>query len=379
MRRSSRKITKAVKAPRIAALRLQCLTTIATELELQKANNKGKVPYGALARLVQEYKESFPWLNKYMVQNHIRKLSKQQKSGASLRQESGSDNSGISSLLQLSTSSSTKMSSLTNTKNSNTDDNSAADDDDSAATDDDSASANAANSSMNSSNNPPSGVITQSNSIIGGNTLTNKNVGRPKGSTAESSRDLKRRIELATEEAAEMYCQRRKQARASRSRVKKGELTAIIQLCKAKNSIPEKNVIQPECVRTRAKRKTFKGGISGNTSPMIDIEPYLVELIGELEKMRVPISCRQGLALANSIISGTSHESRVIAWKQKHCNSFNRSDSSEEPLLGKGYWSGFMKRNGHLVKEPTGALTRILRTCTARSTKKWFNLALHRS
>ncbi len=87
---------------------------------------------------------------------------------------------------------------------------------------------------------------------------------------------------------------------------------------------------------------------------MIDIEPYLVELIGELEKMRVPISCRQGLALANSIISGTSHESTVIAWKQKHCNSISRSDSREEPLLGKGYWLGFMKQNGHLVKAKHG-------------------------
>ncbi len=261
MRRSSRKITKAVKAPRIAALRLQCLTTIATELELQKANNKGKVPYGALARLVQEYKESFPWLRKDMVQNHIRKLGKQQKITATLRQESGSDNSGISSLLQLSTSSSTKLSSLTSTNESNIDDDSTTANDDSAAVDDDSASANAADSSTSNSNNPPSGVITQSNSIICGDNSTNKNVGRPKGSTTESSRDLKRRIELATEEAAEMYCQRRKQARASRSRVKKGELTAIIQLCKAKNSIPEKNVIQPECVWTRAKREKFKGNI----------------------------------------------------------------------------------------------------------------------
>jgi hypothetical protein len=69
MWQSSRQKSKVVKAPRIAALWLQCLTTIATELEFQKANSKGKVPYGALARVVQEYKESFPWLSKDMVQN----------------------------------------------------------------------------------------------------------------------------------------------------------------------------------------------------------------------------------------------------------------------------------------------------------------------
>jgi hypothetical protein len=49
--------------------------TITTELGLQKANNKGKIPYGALSQMVADYKESFPWLNKDMIQNHIRKLN----------------------------------------------------------------------------------------------------------------------------------------------------------------------------------------------------------------------------------------------------------------------------------------------------------------
>ena len=64
------------KTARCKALRDQCLTTVATDLELLKANNEGRVPYGAIARLVGEYKESFPWLNKDMVKNHLRKLNK---------------------------------------------------------------------------------------------------------------------------------------------------------------------------------------------------------------------------------------------------------------------------------------------------------------
>jgi hypothetical protein len=52
----------------------QCLTAIATELELLRANNNSKIPYGAVARLVNEYKDSFPRLNKDMVKNHIRWL-----------------------------------------------------------------------------------------------------------------------------------------------------------------------------------------------------------------------------------------------------------------------------------------------------------------
>jgi hypothetical protein len=57
---------------------LQCLTTIATELKLLRANHNGKIPYGSLSWMVVEYKESFPWINKDMVQNHIQKLNKLQ-------------------------------------------------------------------------------------------------------------------------------------------------------------------------------------------------------------------------------------------------------------------------------------------------------------
>jgi hypothetical protein len=51
---------------------------------------------------------------------------------------------------------------------------------------------------------------------------------------------------------------------------------------------------------------------------MLAIEPYLVEMIGQLVLMRVPISSRQGLVLTNSIISGTAHEEKVLPWKENH-------------------------------------------------------------
>ena len=67
MARVMRKCTvkqSSAKTARCKALRDQCLTTVATDLELLKANNEGRVPYGAIARLVGEYKESVPCLNK---------------------------------------------------------------------------------------------------------------------------------------------------------------------------------------------------------------------------------------------------------------------------------------------------------------------------
>jgi hypothetical protein len=81
---------------------------------------------------------------------------------------------------------------------------------------------------------------------------------------------------------------------------------------------------------------------------MSAIEPYLVEMIGQLVLMRVPISSRQGLVLTNSIISGTAHEEKVLPWKENH--AFRRNLDDKPMVLSKGNWAGFMKRNKHLVK-----------------------------
>jgi hypothetical protein len=65
-------------------------------------------------------------------------------------------------------------------------------------------------------------------------------------------------------------------------RAKKGVLTSIINACKEKHDIPNKIIINPECVCTRVKRGKLKGGISGNTSLMVEIELYIIELIDQL-------------------------------------------------------------------------------------------------
>jgi hypothetical protein len=69
---------------------------------------------------------------------------------------------------------------------------------------------------------------------------------------------------------------------------------------------------------------------------------YLVELIEQLQAMRVPLSSSQGLHLANSLISGTSTQQAVLDWKQKFCVPYQLKGSKD---LGAGYWRGFKRRN----------------------------------
>ena len=88
-------------------------------------------------------------------------------------------------------------------------------------------------------------------------------------------------------------------------------------------------------------------------SPMLEVEPYIIVLIDQLSKMRVLITCQQGLELANSLVSGKSIMENIVLWRQKHCISFREDPTLSKPL-GSGYWRGFMSRNWLHVKAKKG-------------------------
>ena len=146
------------------------------------------------------------------------------------------------------------------------------------------------------------------------------------------ARDLKERIRLATAEAAKSYSTVRATARANnKPRAPKGELAKIVQTSKQKYDIEDVH-ISMETVRTRARRHNFDPAVSqGTPSPMLKIEPYIVETIAQLARMRSPINVKTGLQLANSIIEGTPLMLELIAWKSKHNHSF--SSALAAPLL----------------------------------------------
>jgi len=75
---------------------------------------------------------------------------------------------------------------------------------------------------------------------------------------------------------------------------------------------------------------------------MLDVEEYIVQIAIQLAKMQAPISQREGLELANSLIQGTSVGEKVKAWKQQNCLSYIQDKGKNAPL-GTKYWKGFMK------------------------------------
>jgi hypothetical protein len=171
------------------------------------------------------------------------------------------------------------------------------------------------------------GVVTQHvnedtshrNSVVGA-------FGRRKGSTQAHSREMKERLRLAIAWAAGEYDIVRRNGKKNNKRAPRGQLTKIIALGKKKCELPDDTKISHSTVRTRAKRvRTNPLVPQGTVSPMIAIEPYIVDLIIQLSRMRSPVNVTAGLQLANSLIAGMAIESEIQEWKIRH-NIHSRRD-----------------------------------------------------
>jgi hypothetical protein len=68
-------------------------------------------------------------------------------------------------------------------------------------------------------------------------------------------------------------------------------------------------------------KRNRNSGHVGQTTPMLQVELYLVELIIKLAEMRQPITASQGLQLANSLINVTSIKKAVTEWKSHNCHA----------------------------------------------------------
>ena len=76
----------------------------------------------------------------------------------------------------------------------------------------------------------------------------------------------------------------------------------------------------------------------GSTSPMLQVEAHLLDLILKLAAMNQLITPTEGLALANSLTKGTSMKEK-LEWKKTHiAHQYIDSDSR---ILMKKSWSNF--------------------------------------
>ena len=91
---------------------------------------------------------------------------------------------------------------------------------------------------------------------------------------------------------------------------------------------------------------------NGNDSPLILIEPKIVELVICMSKLKRSLNCSEGLRLINELIDGTPIQERLIEWKkQQNIHYLSEDDSGK---VGPRYWLSFMKRNRHVLRNKPG-------------------------
>jgi hypothetical protein len=118
-------------------------------------------------------------------------------------------------------------------------------------------------------------------------------------------------------------------------RVHRGTFEKVIKKVCVKYSI-ERNEIQMQksLSRNRVGRK-LKVKHCGTKSPMAGIEGHLIAAIIGRAAIRQPVSCAEGLQLANSMIEGKTTQIHLMAWKK--ANLKNGLDNDSFGSLGTRY------------------------------------------
>ncbi len=81
----------------------------------------------------------------------------------------------------------------------------------------------------------------------------------------------------------------------------------------------------------------------GTESPLLEVEVILITFILTAHRLCCPLDVGDVIALMNALISGTSHEKRLIAWKKTHC-CYN----ADSPSVGQNWFRNFCNRNPQL-------------------------------
>jgi len=70
----SGKAARSISSTNKARMIEHCLLNISTNMEVLKANNNGKLPYGAISRAVHDVQELVPWVTTQKVKYFLRKM-----------------------------------------------------------------------------------------------------------------------------------------------------------------------------------------------------------------------------------------------------------------------------------------------------------------
>jgi hypothetical protein len=196
----------------------------------------------------------------------------------------------------------------------------------------------------------PTGTTTTQESVS-----TSKRGGRPTGITHGAIEGREKLVWDAVDECAIDIASLKtlamhhtlKRNDGTRCRVPWGAFERVTKKVCAKYNL-HRIEIQIETVFSRNKvGRKLKVRHCGTTSPVVGIEGHLLAAILRRSALRQPVSCAEGLELANSTIEGTETQVGLVNWKKKHLKNSEIDDSFGS--LGTRYWQNFCRRNATVI------------------------------
>lgn len=122
----------------------------------------------------------------------------------------------------------------------------------------------------------------------------------------------------------------------------------------------ETDSINIETVKSRIKRRNTTGYSAQRTSPLIDIEPLIVQYCQRLANMGVPLTREQVIGLADDAIKGNVHYDKMLSFKQNlHLKVPEHEDDGS--LIGIRWYYGFLERNKDKIRRGKGKVKDIKR------------------
>jgi hypothetical protein len=173
--------------------------------------------------------------------------------------------------------------------------------------------------------------------------------GRPKGSTNENMRELKRIQKVALNYASnEAFRVKHGFLFQGFERIPKGTYDKIVKKVEEKFSLKEGS-LNKETLLTHVKRGNLSATGRGLNSPMIAFEAHFLNTILELAAMHQPVTLTDAVSRINSMVSTSNLSNEIVEWKKKHLPGEFESDESAR--LGKKYWQNFKKRHPEIKQK----------------------------
>lgn len=168
--------------------------------------------------------------------------------------------------------------------------------------------------------------------------------GKKKGATKEAANNLTIRKKRAVDELSKRYRKVREECtdiylpKGTFSKLRK-EVANDFQLSESDFNPSQHRI-----------RKRFRNKVSSdnrNRSVVHEIEPMLLMFVLQKHEARQPITPKEGLELANSMIDGKQYQVRLREWQAKRKRKVTGK-------LTKKFWSGFMKRHKDKIDSAKG-------------------------